>query len=760
MTSQTAASAAPLADRLYNLLPAIYRIRDASEGGGALRALLGVIEEQYQALQADISGLYDDWFIETCAEWLVPYIGDLLGVRGLHAGSPESFSLRAYVANTLAYRRRKGTATMLEQLARDVTNWGARTVEYFELLSATQHLNHLRPHSRRTPDLRAANALELLDTPFDTSAHTADVRHIDTTGRRANLRPPPNIPNIGIFLWRLQAYRLDRSAARQINPGSFTFHPLGFDQPLFNNPRTETAITHLAEEINVAAPLRRRPLYAETEGLRQALALGQLLQAGSFQYFKADEPVFQVFPDGAADPIPAEEVLICDLSSWQVPPAAKDYPKADGTLQTLPIAVAVDPVLGRLVFPAGVEPASVGVTSTYGFSGDLGGGPYRRSSSGILKGALTWQVGVSQSTAPVADQVFATLGEAVQAWNDLPPVAGTIGAILIMDSSTYAENLTGAHAINIPAGCQLLIIAADWPAQEDPELPGVLTRSLGVLAPNDVRPHLRGDISVRGTASGTDPNPGTLALNGLLVEGRLTILTGNLGGLQFSHATLAPANGGLVVNPSVVPGQQNNQLAISLQRAICGPLVLAATVPDLSISDSIIDAAGASAALDAPGSDAVIQSSTCLGAANLRSLEASNSIFALLTVERRQAGCVRYSFVADGSQTPRRFRCQPDLELAERATQLGLETPASLPASERTLILNRTKPAFGSIHYGDPDYAQLSLATAAGILTGAEDGSEMGAFKYLMQPQRLANLRASLDEYLRFGLEAGIFFVT
>jgi hypothetical protein len=36
----------------------------------------------------------------------------------------------------------------------------------------------------------------------------------------------------------------------------------------------------------------------------------------------------------------------------------------------------------------------------------------------------------------------------------------------------------------------------------------------------------------------------------------------------------------------------------------------------------------------------------------------------------------------------------------------------------------------------------------------------MGAFDFLKEPQRLDNLRASLEEYLRFTLEAGIFFVT
>jgi len=36
----------------------------------------------------------------------------------------------------------------------------------------------------------------------------------------------------------------------------------------------------------------------------------------------------------------------------------------------------------------------------------------------------------------------------------------------------------------------------------------------------------------------------------------------------------------------------------------------------------------------------------------------------------------------------------------------------------------------------------------------------MGAFHFLEQSQRLKHLQASLNEYLRFGLEAGIFLVT
>lgn len=758
-------------DRLYFLLPSIYRLRDASEGE-PLRALLSVIEAEFRALETDIAGLYDDWFIETCAEWVVPYIGDLLGVRGLNAAGGEAgggtaFSLRAYVANTLAYRRRKGTATMLEQLARDVTGWNARVVEFFELLATTQHLNHLRPHNRRTPDLRNAAALELLDTPFDTAAHTANVRHIADLrpGQRSQLDWPPfaNIPNIGIFLWRLQAYHIENSDTRLLAPNQYTFHPLGYDQPLFNTPRTESdaqgraSITHLAEEINVPGELRRRPLFAELEALRQAIADAA---ASNPLYFDPDRPVIEVFLDGSDTAVPSEQLLICDLSTWQAPPATQDYTRSDGSTATLPIAAAVDPLLGRLTLPAGPAHDPVRVSYAYGFSGDVGGGPYNRSASvaAALRGPITWQVGVSQRATPVPGLIFPTLAQAVQAWNADPQ---PVGVIAILDSCSYAEALTGANKILIPEGCQLLLVAADWPLVEDAELPGVFTRRLGDLTPSGLRPHLNGNIDVQGTAAPDSANPGELALNGLLVEGRLRVTAGNLGGLRLDHCTLVPNGVSLTVSTSATPGEQNDQLRLRLERSICGRIVLPEAIPALEMVASLVDSAGAAVGLAAPGTDALLNECTLFGRANLRSLEASNTIFTrTLTVERQQAGCVRYSFVPYGSTTPRRYRCQPDLALAQRAEELGLPSAASLPPAQRNLVLTKTQPAFRSEDYGDPAYAQLSRNAAEGILTGAEDGAEMGVFCHLKQPQRQANLSASLDEYLRFGLEAGVFFVT
>ena len=145
------------AERLYSLLPAVYRVRDEQQGK-PLRALVSLIAQEFEALEENVEQLYDDQFIETCAEWVAPYIGDLIGYRPLHGVAAAVASPRAEVANTIAYRRRKGTAAMLEQLARDVTDWPARAVEFFEQLATTQYMNHVRLHAPATADLRSTRA--------------------------------------------------------------------------------------------------------------------------------------------------------------------------------------------------------------------------------------------------------------------------------------------------------------------------------------------------------------------------------------------------------------------------------------------------------------------------------------------------------------------------------------------------------------------------------------------------------------------------
>ena len=156
-----------------------------------------------------------------------------------------------------------------------------------------------------------------------------------------------------------------------------------------------------------------------------------------------------------------------------------------------------------------------------------------------------------------------------------------------------------------------------------------------------------------------------------------------------------------------------------------------------------------------PGPPTILERTTVFGSVFVKELSlASDAIFAeRAVVERRQAGCVRFSYVPPESQTGRRYRCQPDMALAQ------LIGPG-LTQEEKELVAERMKPSFTSVHYGNPAYTQLSLRCAEEIKTGSDDGSEMGAFGSLQQPQREANLRLRLDEYLPFGLDYGFIYVT
>lgn len=702
-------------DRLYNLLPVIYRLRD-SEQGEPLRALLSIISDELATVEADITGLYENWFIETSEEWVVPYIGDLLAVRGLNAVKATAFSQRAYVANTLSYRRRKGTAYVLELLAKDITGWPAQAVEFFQLLQTTQYMNHLRPFNT-TPDLRDVNALDLLDTPFDHLPHTPDVRHIN------NRRGKHNIPNIGLFLWRLGNYPLLKVTPRQAQAHAYGYHfsPIGNPAPLFNAP----AGAGSPDEQLVPAPIRPLDFYFDLKNF--ADQSGGVSDPPKNSRYYGPQRSLQIIKGNTS--VKPEDIMCKNLSDWDRPPSGK---------------VAVDVERGRITFAEDEEPTQgLTVSYNYGFSADIGGGPYdRRERMAIVQLPIVeFQVG--------SGKTYAALSAALSDWNaqGRPPAV-----VRIYDSATYDAGLT----IALPKNGMLVLDC------ENGERP-----TLVKAAPLKV-------TSEAGNAGET----AAFTLNGLLIEGRLE-LSGRIN-LTISDCTLIP---GRALNeegypkdadkPSIlVSGSNVTDTMLSISRSILGPLELPAECRALTISDSIVDAPLVKDA-DDPARAAIAADAGATGAGPVTTLErvtifgkvfveelslASEVIFVHpVKAERRQTGCVRFSHVPKDSQTPRRYLCQPDLAISNRAKELD---PAKLTNAEREKIILRVRPQFTSKRYGEPAYAQLGPACAQEIKTGAEDGSEMGAFCMLQEPQREANLRIALDEYLRFGLEAGIFFAT
>ena len=193
----------------------------------------------------------------------------------------------------------------------------------------------------------------------------------------------------------------------------------------------------------------------------------------------------------------------------------------------------------------------------------------------------------------------------------------------------------------------------------------------------------------------------------------------------------------------------------------------------MKISDSILDAANNEEALSSSDrrkpkayANFTILRSTVLGKIQVHAIElAENCIFDdLVKVARTQTGCMRFCYVLDGSRTPRRYSCQPDLveRVVDEEKRTAVETDEEKQEikDEKQRESDRVRPLFNSTRYGKPTYCQLANDCAEEIKRGADDESEMGVFHDLFQPQRAANLRACLDEFTPAGMETGIIYAS
>jgi hypothetical protein len=709
------------ADRLFELLPAVYRDQDAEEGD-VLRALLRIVTEQADVVEGDIAQLYDDLFIETCRDWVIPYIGDLVANDPLR----DAVRGRADVAKTISYRRRKGTLPMLEELARDVTGWAAHAVEFLELVGWSQHLEHVRPQAANF-DLRSLERDDRVGGAFDEATHSVDVRAVGQHDGWHHHR------HIGFFLWRLGGYPLRRVPARRASAAwRFHFSPLGNAAPLFSRERREGDEAGLATELHVPGPIRRA-------------------------FFQQDLVAHRITPpppstDLYGTPANPEASIDVTRNGTHVPPDQVICARLDPWPATRPVGnlIAIDVAVGRLAVGDGFTGASrIDVDLVYGFPADIGGGPYERRGTLVpaAPGRRTFLV-LDGVTAP--PDTFPGVVAAIAQW----VAEGRPEAVVrILDSRTYA----------LPPGMTL----AD-------------TSDLAIEADSGERPLLVSDpAGFEIDADGADPDPeqrGRLTLSGVAVEGFVHV-TGDLGGLRLVHTTLIP---GRTIEDGAAPagealrvegaGLINTQFELELASAVTGALVVPAGARSIAIADSIVDAgAPASGAITAGAATAAttrldIERSTVVGRTNVRELEASESLFTgRVDAAQTQAGCVRFSFVPLGSRTPRRHRCQPDLAIRARLDEALAADPTMSAADQdalRASVAARLQPSFTASAYGQPAYLQLRTATPVEIRAGAADGSEMGAYCQLKQPQRESNLRTRLEEYLPFGLEAGPIYIT
>ena len=712
------------AEKLWAMIPAVYRDEDArAEKPGVLRAIVEVLAEQAAYLRRSNDRLWEDQFIELCNDWAVPYIGDLVATRLVSALNLRG--RRVDVAKTIYYRRRKGTLRVLEELISDIAGWEGKVVEEFRRIARARHgldpaPTPLAGRFTGTPpggiaDLRRPRGASLTGGPFDEYHHMPDVRRFRGGDGRYN------IPKLGFHLYRLHSFPLQHVKPRQgPNTKTFTFDPSGRDVPLFarRSRPDDWDEWRSAEEWQLPAPIRCRVLghaeyvidealvqdlvnnaglsnaaadelrtfrqarFLSEQRLRQAVATlanqAAILSPAVFHRLLAGALVEDcgkraLIPDSVrvetvpGTTVPREVTASGDLSAW--------------TANVVDKEIVIDPERGRLFFVSGPPPASLVVSTYYGFSGVIGAGTYGRRAT----------------LQPV-------VGPPIQGGGAITAAAiNANGATEVGDSATYSPvaSKTGVQNLVIQAADQqrpYLRLAADWVLDTGVNVDSTLVLDgLWLGADGAFAVVLRGDwrlVTIRNATldpGGTDALGNSIPPVPLVVEGNI---------------------GELVVERSILATVQTQSSGL---------------VEKLTVQDSIVQSTAAGVpAIDLPSGDVKLERVTIFGTVEANRLEASEALITGLTdITDTQAGCFRFGAAPAGSRLPHPYESH---------------------------VIADSDHFFTSRRFGHPGYAQLSESAPEGLLRGAENGSEIGAFSSLLNPVKLDGLQAKAEEYMPFGL--------
>ncbi len=579
------------ADKLWNLLPAIYRTLDtdqfnlgnsSTQINGPLRELVNRIGAQAAIVRRSIDRLWEDQSIESCDDWVVSYIGDLLATNLVAA--VDARGQRLDVAKTIYYRRRKGTVAVLEEIAADITGWDARVVEFFRRLGRTRHgLDpaivdpDASPADDRTlelaegfvglwtnthiggwADLRNAYGASLAQSPFsivntvrapsafDEFFHTADFRAAN--GRSGWYK----IPNLGVFLWRLTSFGVDQTNPVQ-SGNCFTFDPTGREIPLFaasSRPLGDGWVSPQEWQLPnpISTPLLRaalanpqgQPLYAQLAADGFTLepdSLGLFTKGGSF-YDLIDVSQFTTFPE---NPATSHQFML--------------FP------ETGRFGVLHPPLSGPVT-----------VQYHYGFSAPMGAGPYDRRVIGQDSNPTPTPVPIVNISGGGGN--FSASG-----------VVGSTGTVSLNDSLTY---------------------------DSAPAFPGI--QQVTVMAQNQSRPVIRftPPLSDANAWAFTGNANSSLVLEGLFVSGGDLVLRGQFASVTLTCCTLDPGNtpppalSGSVHSPPAVFAQsidgrdltptrlwiEAEIQTLTIDRCILGPIRTRGNgeIETLTITNSIVQA--------------------------------------------------------------------------------------------------------------------------------------------------------------------------
>ena len=714
-------------EKLWSLIPEVYRDEDGlAINPDVVRSVIEILAAQTSVLRRSHDRLWDDQFVELCDDWAVPYIGGLVGTRLVSALNRRG--RRVDVAKTIYYRRRKGTKRVLEELISDIAGWDGAVIEMFRRLGRMRHgldpkPSVIPPHLAQPgwAELRNPRLKDLADGPFDTLAHTPDMRR--QRGRDGRY----NIPKLGIHLYRLRAHSI---TGVDPVPGpvaaSFTADPSGRDVPLFipRDRADDWEQWTSAREWQLPSPMRCRLLndaqYLIDERLISQLAATFALPAASVAdlrsirniRFATEERLRNTIASFAA-PAPLQVpavfrallagALVADCGKFNLLPeafGAESAPGAEiarervagGNLSNWTGAspdkqVIVDPERGRLLFMGGPAPGST-VRYWYGSLAEIGAGTYDRRESvmaptialisgggaiaaaGIDSNGVT-QIDDSRSYGPIAD-VAAIATMVIQAANQQRP---------------YVR------------------LAADW----------VLDTGANVES--------------------------TLVLDGLWIGGSgafAIVLDGDYERVTIRHSTLDPggldAQGAAIAPVDIVVRGDVEEIVIEQSIVAAIRIDGGGLLTRLIIRDAIVQSTASAMLLPLASTELRLERVTVLGGVDVNRLYSTETLVTgLVDVSNTQDGCFRFSAALPGSRVPHPYESH---------------------------FLPDTNHFFVSRTFGQPGYAQLSDAAPVALREGAENGSEIGAYCGLRQPIRLHGLEAKVEEFAPFGLIPAFVFET
>ncbi|WP_127556030.1 hypothetical protein [Saccharospirillum alexandrii] len=761
---------------LYQQLPEVYRIKDGEQRpADQLEAYLGILDDVMSGVRDNIEALYHDFFIETCDDWLIPYLADLLGVSHL-AGDP--WTLRADVARTVFHRRRKGTLGAVESLSFTLTGWASHAVESRERLAWNQHLNHQRPdaggpspltqHTDIVSQVRGGMAnlrdpaqLSFLNGPFDTFAHVVDVKPGQTGSPRYNL------PNLGVYLWRLKDYQvpvvdpgmIETAAVVPVNPGDASavvraiVHPQADPMTLFNTHRYEADDDppNLSHADSVPGPMPWARLSTDTPTGNPLAYVAVEPYAGTPEQPSAGAVGLILH---IPDPLPGTDGWTfrgANLCAWEAglsPPIREDE-------------IAIDPERGRVLFgvsslAAQATPLAEGllISHTYGFSGPTGAQPVVRAAT-----PAEWQ-----EQAVVLRSVSG--GGDIALRNALADLDAQTQPVVveIQDSRTYTLDIDTVLGHGSEGGNPALTLATSlWVRAASGQRPVIRLvnplrfRPADVLGPGAADAIASLAVRLEGLYISWDRTAPAFAADAALIQqaalNRLELLGTTLdpgGAWQLDplspgvRQAMRPSFNldnafGFIDDPNEADAF-DQQSVIHIERSIIGR-VLADDEYDLNVIDSILDGGSPEgdpapqfavrAATGDPlvnwGPELTVSGMTAFGRMRVHSVTGQGGIWLhRLEAHDNQRGCVKFSYFSGDSDR--------------------------LPPHHGCVFGTATDISFVATWFGLPGYGQLRLRSDPRLLDQGPNNDAMGCFGYLLNSHKWKNLNIRYREYMPVGI--------